>query len=130
MLIKIESQESQRVTGIITNSGEKMHFLVCFKAFQYELTVAADSLMTNVLYRGRVGGIDLEEIEKAINWFIKMDTMASQLYKPVGVLYAVKWANKSQYFTDSKDANRFKTILTSVNGLASDEVKIETIDLY
>lgn len=129
MLIKVETQDSNRIAGIITNSGEKMHFIVSFKVSQYELTIASDSLMTNVLYRSRVEEFSLEAIERSINWFIKMDKMLSELNEPVGTLYVVKWANKSKHFSELASAHAFKTVL-GANGLKPDEVKIESVVLY
>lgn len=127
MLIQIQSQDSQRITGTIVNSGEKMYFVVCFKIKQYELIIASDKLMTSVLYRGRVNALSLEEVEKGINWFIKMNN--TQVSK-VGNVTIVKWADRTKYFYDVNAANKFKSVLIDVYGLNTNEVQIETVDLY
>lgn len=127
MLIKIETQNAELISGIIIESGEKLHFAVSSKDFHYQLTIASNTSMSNVIYRGRVNAFTLEEIEKAINWFSKMN---NKLAKPVGNVFIVKWADRTRYFSDVNDANAFKCILTTVNGLEGTEVQIETVNLY
>lgn len=127
MLIKIETQNSQMISGIIIDAGEKMYFDVSSKVSHYQLTIASDESMANVLYRGRVNTFTLEDIEKGVNWFIKMNN--TQVPK-VGNVTIVKWADRTKYFCDKNAANKFKSVLIDVYGLTADEVKIETVNLY